>query len=56
MYENAFSDCSNNSFQLINCGAARIETIRAGRIRSGDGLVDKLVDGLTTIKCNKNFL
>ena len=48
-----FFDCSNTSPNLINCGAARIQSIRDCSIRRGDGLIDKLY-GLDSIRSHKS--
>lgn len=48
-----FFACSNTSPNLINCGSARVETIRDCSIRRGDGLIDKL-HGLDSIRCHKS--
>ncbi|KAK3874873.1 hypothetical protein Pcinc_020193 [Petrolisthes cinctipes] len=53
MDDGCFFDCSNTSPNLINCGAARVQTIRDCSRRRGDGLIDKL-HGLDSIRCHKS--
>ena len=53
MDEKCFFECSNDSTDLINCGEARIETIRKCSQRREDGFINRLI-GVKKIKCHKN--
>ncbi|KAG0712797.1 hypothetical protein GWK47_017681 [Chionoecetes opilio] len=54
MDDQCFFDCGNNFSRLINCGSVRIETVRKCSVRRGDGLANKLVPGVETIRCHKS--
>lgn len=53
MEDICFFECTNDSPNLISCGASRIQTIKNSSVKRGDGLAHRL-DGLHSIRCHKN--
>lgn len=54
MDDKCFFECRNDYSRLINCGSVRIKTVRNCSVRRGEGLANKLVPRVETIRCHKS--